>query len=58
MEAPKHTDPVVAELLRALEVAAQLAEQILHGNATAYGGAKLIADNSRAAIARATGGEG
>lgn len=43
------------DLLAALKIAAQLAEQILHGNATPLGGAKLIADNSRAAIAKAEG---
>lgn len=38
-------------LAEALKVAAQLAEQIQHGNATPQGGAKLIADHSRAALA-------
>lgn len=43
------------ELLEALRVAVQLADQILHGNTTPPVGAKLIADNSRAAIAKALG---
>ena len=50
------TEPT-SELLEALKVAVQLATEIQSGGATPLGAARLIADISAAAIAKAEGRE-
>ncbi len=49
-QALDETLAILDNVTTALKIAIQLAEQIQHGDATPFVGAKLIADHSRAAL--------